>query len=90
MIQAVQSLRRDHLQMGRWWAELRLPLGRRSQVGAGERIEDTTPRTIAALRALYATHLVAAEDLVFPAAKAQMDSAAQTAMGQQMQARRRT
>ena len=90
MTLTVEALKRDHVQMGLWWAQLQQPLQRWSQAGANEAVEDATRSAVARFRALYATHLQAEEGLVFPAARALMDRSAQSAIGQQMQARRRT
>lgn len=86
----VDSLRRDHVQMSSLWAALREPLGRWSQAGACDSIEEHTRNTVACFRAVYATHLEAEEGVVFPAARALMDNETQLAIGQQMQARRHT
>ncbi len=88
MARLVDMLRGDHARMGTLWAALREPLERWSQAGAQDRISESTRDTIAAFRAIYATHLQMEEGVVFPAAQALMDAPSQRQIGQQMQARR--
>lgn len=53
-------------------------------------LKPATREAIQHFRAMYDEHLATEEGLVFPAARARMDSAALAAMSWQMQARRQS
>lgn len=86
---AVQQLQAEHRQMEAGWAAVRTPLLRWREAGAAGGVDAATREAIARFIALYAGHIGTEEGLVYPAARAAMDAAAQAAMGAEMQARRR-
>jgi hemerythrin-like domain-containing protein len=86
---AVQQLQAEHREMETLWAQIRQPLLRWREPAATEPPDAALHAAVARFRALYAGHIPREEQLVFPAARAAMDAAAQAAMGAEMQARRR-
>jgi len=85
----VQRLQADHRQMEALWAGVREALLRWREPGCQETVAADTMEAITRFRDLYAGHIEAEEGLVFPAARAAMSAAALSAMGAEMQARRR-
>jgi len=85
----VQRLQADHRQMEALWAGVREALLRWREPGCQETVAADTMEAITRFRGLYAGHIDAEEGLVFPAARAAMSAAALSAMGAEMQARRR-
>lgn len=86
---AVLRLQADHRQMETLWAEVRAALRRWTEPACTESVDAPTRASIERFRGIYGGHIEAEEGLVFPAARAAMDAAAQDAMGREMQARRR-
>jgi len=82
----VERLRRDHLAMAAQWPEVQAVLRRVAAGGALPTADEEA--ACAGFAALYADHLPAEDGLVFPAARARMDAAAQHAMGEEMARRR--
>jgi hemerythrin-like domain-containing protein len=83
---AVARLQRDHLQMAARWPTVRALLQRIAAGGAAPDADEDA--ACDAFVAIYAEHLPVEDGLVFPAARARMDAAAQAAMGDEMAARR--
>ena len=85
----VHRLQAEHREMETLWAALRPTLLRWREPEAGDTPDAGLRAQAARFAQLYAGHIPVEETLVFPGAQAGMDAAQQTAIGQEMQARRR-
>jgi len=86
-VAVVNRLRADHVQMEEQWQAVRAVLAALADGAlAGLTAEQQT--RMDAFAALYSDHLVAEEDIAYPAARALLGQAALAAMGREMQARR--
>ena len=82
----VERLQADHRAMAAQWPLVRAVLER---VAAGGPAPDAAEAAACdTFAALYVAHLPAEDEVVFPAARARMDAAAQQAMGEEMAQRR--
>lgn len=83
----VRRLQQDHLQMESRWAAARILL---SALAAGEvqALVQADEDVLDAFAGLYASHIEAEEQVVYPAAQAVLDDAAQASMGREMGRRR--
>jgi hemerythrin-like domain-containing protein len=86
---AIDRLMDDHARMAALWATLRGDLLRWRDDAAAPLPDAATRRTAAAFIGLYAAHIAAEEDLVYPAARTCFDDAGLARIGAEMQARRR-
>jgi hemerythrin-like domain-containing protein len=86
---AVQQLQAEHETMSGLWAQLRQPLLRWRETGATDRPDANLRALAQRFRTLYDGHIPREEQLAYPAARTIMDESTQTAMGAEMQARRR-
>lgn len=86
----VQGLQADHREMEGLWATLRPVLKGWCAPDALGAPDAALQQTARALVELYARHIPAEESVAFPGAQALMDAARQQAMGEEMQARRRS
>lgn len=86
----VHRLQAEHREMETLWAALRPTLLRWREAGASDAPDAALRAQAARFAQLYAGHIPVEETLVFPGAQAGMDAAHQAAMGQEMQARRRS
>jgi hemerythrin-like domain-containing protein len=86
-VAVVNRLRADHVRMEEQWTAARAVL---AAIAAGELASVTAGQqaSLDAFAALYADHLVAEEDIAYPAARALLGEPALAAMGREMQARR--
>lgn len=85
----IHTLQEDHRKMAALWAQVRLSLVDWKAPASAGPVDAAARQAIAAFVALYASHLRTEEEIVYPAARGQMDSDQITQAGQQMQARRR-
>ncbi|MCZ8253173.1 MAG: hemerythrin domain-containing protein [Hylemonella sp.] len=85
----VHRLQAEHREMETLWAALRPTLLRWCEADGSDAPDATLRAHAARFAQLYAGHIPVEETLVFPGAQAGMAAAQQTAMGEEMQARRR-
>ncbi len=86
----VQGLQADHREMEGLWATLRPVLQRWCEPGAQGAPDAALQQVVRRFVELYARHIPAEESVAFPGAQALMDTPRQQAMGEEMQARRRS
>lgn len=86
----VQGLQADHREMEGLWATLRPVLQGWREPGASGAPDAALRQAARRFVELYARHIPAEERVVFPGARSLMDAATQQAMGEEMQARRRS
>ena len=86
-VETVQRLQREHEEMALLWPQVRAVLQRVADGGwSGFDLNDES--TLEHYARLYDWHVAAENELVYPAAAAQMDGAAQRSMGEEMSRRR--
>lgn len=83
----VRQLQQDHVDMAASWAQARCPLLALAE-GGQDAFSMADTALFQSFVGLYAAHLRHEDQLVYPAALAVLDAAAQQAMGQEMAARR--
>ena len=83
----VRQLQAEHVEMESQWVHARALL---AQIAAGQLsvLQPDESAAIDAFANLYATHIVAEEQIAYPAARAAMDAQALAAMGDDMKRRR--
>jgi hemerythrin-like domain-containing protein len=90
--EAVHTLQADHLQMAALWAALQPTLAAWSQLPDASppsgQVSPAVRQQVDAFTALYASHLVTEEALVYPAARGRMSAQQTIEAGRQMQQRR--
>ena len=86
-VAVVTRLQGDHLQMEAHWAQVRQVLTKIAD-GSLAKLTQGQEEALEAFGALYAGHIVAEEEVAYPAAAALLDQAATAAMGQEMAQRR--
>jgi hemerythrin-like domain-containing protein len=82
----VERLQRDHRAMAAQWPAVRALLQRVAAGAAAPAADEEA--ACDRFAALYVSHLSAEDEIVFPAARARMNAAAQQAMGDEMARRR--
>jgi hemerythrin-like domain-containing protein len=86
-VEIVQRLQREHGEMAALWPQARAVLQRVAD-GAWQGFVPDEDLTLEHYMRLYDWHVAAENELVYPAAAARLDAAAQAAMGEEMARRR--
>jgi hemerythrin-like domain-containing protein len=86
-VETVQRLQREHLEMASVWQAARAVLQRVAD-GASQTLDAADEEVLERYLRLYDWHVVAENEIAFPAAAARLDAAARAAMGEEMSGRR--